>query len=104
MPLFLSMLLTASFAFWFYKTAEGKGLPSIQWAIAGAIAYQVPAWAWMFLVSRPYMGSMRGTTERTGMSSFLIGHSWILIGAVAALLVYQFFLLRRKGETSELRG
>lgn len=99
MPLFLSMLLTAGFAFWYYKTAESKGLPSIQWAIAGAIAYQVPAWAWMFLVSRPYMGSMRGTTERTGMSSFLIGHSWILFGAICGFLIYQFVLLRSKPAT-----
>ena len=96
MPLFLSMLLTAGCALWYYKTAERMGLPSIQWAIAGAIAYQVPAWAWMFLFSRPYMGAMRGTTERTGMAAFLIGHSWIVIGAVCAVLVYRFFLLRSK--------
>lgn len=96
MPLFLSMLLTAGCAFWYYKTAEQKGLPSIQWAIAGAIAYQVPAWAWMFLFSRPYMGSMRGTSERTGMSSFLMAHSWILVGAICAFLVYRYFLLRTK--------
>ncbi|MBM4200372.1 MAG: hypothetical protein FJ189_03705 [Gammaproteobacteria bacterium] len=96
MPLFLSMLLTAGCALWYFKTAERKHLPGIQWAIAGAIAYQVPAWAWMFLVSRPYMGSLRATSERTGVSSFLIGHSWIVVGAVCAVLVYQFFLLRSK--------
>lgn len=96
MPLFLSMLLTAGFALWYYKTAERKGLPSVQWAVAGAIAYQVSAWAWMFMVSRPYMSSMRGTTDRTGMVSFLIAHSWILVGAVCAFLVYQFVLLRSK--------
>jgi hypothetical protein len=96
MPLFVSMLLTAGCAFWYFKTAERMGLPPIQWAVAGAIAYQVPAWAWMFLFSRPYMGSMRATTERTGISSFMIAHSWIVVGAVCAFLVYQFFLLRAK--------
>jgi hypothetical protein len=59
----------------------------------GAIAYQVPAWAWMILVSKPYLSSLRGAAK-TGMSAFLIGHSWILVGALCAVLVYKFVLLK----------
>lgn len=93
MPLIISMLLTVGVIFWFYKTAERLGSKSVHWAAAGAIAYQVPAWAWMLLVSKPYLQSLRGATK-TGMTAMLIGHSWILVGIVAVLIVYKFFLLK----------
>jgi hypothetical protein len=93
MPLFISILLTLGIVYWYYRTAERMGLKSLHWGVAGAIAYQVPAWAWMLLVSKPYLSSLRGAAK-TGMSSFLIGHSWILVGALCALAVYKFFLLK----------
>lgn len=96
MPLFISMLLTAGMAFWYYRTAERLGVKPIPWAVAGAIAYQVPAWGWMILFSRPYLTALRSTSAKTTMSSFLIGHSWILVGAVAAVLIYKFFLLKAR--------
>lgn len=95
MPLFISILLTAGFAYWYYRTAERLGSKAIHWGVAGAIMYQIPAWIWMVLVSRPYLTSLRGATK-TGMSAFLIGHSWILIGAICAVAVYKFFLLKTK--------
>ncbi len=93
MPLIISMLLTVGVIFWFYKTAERLGSKSVHWAAAGAIAYQVPAWAWMLLVSKPYLQSLRGATK-TGTTAMLIGHSWILVGIIAVLIVYKFFLLK----------
>jgi hypothetical protein len=93
MPLLISMLLTVSIVFWFYRTAERLGSKSVHWAVAGAIAYQVPAWAWMLLVSKPYLQTLRGMAK-TSTSSFLIGHSWILVGVLCALAVYKFFLLK----------
>lgn len=96
MPLFISMLLTAGMALWYYRTAERLSLKPILWAIAGAIAYQVPAWVWMIMFSRPYLTSLRSTAAKTTMSSFLIGHSWILVGAIAAVLVYRFLLLNSR--------
>jgi hypothetical protein len=68
----------------------------MHWGVAGAIAYQVPAWVWMILVSRPYLTSLRGTTAKTSLSAFFIGHSWILIGALCAVAVYKLFLLKTK--------
>lgn len=96
MPLFLSMLLTAGTAYWYYHIAAQRGIKPIPWAVAGAIAYQVPAWVWMITFSRPYLTALRSTTAKTQMSSFLIGHSWILVGAVCAVLVYRFFLLKAR--------
>lgn len=94
MPMFLSILLTAAFAFWFYRTSERLGSKSPQWAVAGAIAYQVPAWVWMLTVSRPYLTSLRSTAAKIGFVPQLIGHSWILVGVIVALIVYKFFLLK----------
>lgn len=96
MPLFISMLLTAGTAYWYYRTAERRGIKPIPWAIAGAIAYQVPAWVWMITFSRPYLTALRSTAAKTQMSAFFIGHSWILIGAICAVLIYRFFLLNAK--------
>lgn len=96
MPLFISILLTAGCAYWYYRTAERLGSKALHWGLAGAISYQVPAWAWMVLVSRPYLTSLQGTAAKTSMSAFLIGHSWILIGALCALAVYKWFLLKTK--------
>lgn len=94
MAMFLSILLTAGFAFWFFQTSEKLGSKSPQWAIAGAIAYQVPAWAWMLLVSKPYVTALRSTAAKSTFSATMIGHSWILIGIVVALFVYKFALLK----------
>jgi hypothetical protein len=94
MPMFVSILLTAGIAYWFYQTSEKLGSKSVHWAIAGAIAYQVPAWAWMLLVSKPYLTALRSTAAKTTLSASLIGHSWILVGLIAALVVYRFFLLK----------
>lgn len=99
--MFISMLLTAAIAFWFYRTAERLGASPVQWAAAGAIAYQVPAWAWMLLVTKPYLDSLRGVAAKTTVSASLIGHSWILIGLVCALLVFKFFLLKTTVKTTE---
>jgi hypothetical protein len=98
MPLFISMVLTIGTAYWFYRTAERLGSTPVQWGFAGAISYQLPAWIWKILFSGPYVAAIRGA-ERTGTTAFLIGHSWIVVGAVCAFLVYTFFLLKTKPRT-----
>lgn len=94
MAVFVSILLTIGFALWFYQTSERLGAKSPQWALAGALAYQVPAWAWMLLVAKPYVASLRSTAAMTTTSATLVGHSWLLVGIVAALAVYKFALLK----------
>lgn len=93
MQLFLSILLTAGFGYWFYRTSERLGAKSPQWAVAGAISYQIPAWIWMLMVTKPYLSELRGASKTTFMAG-LMGNSWILVGIVVALLVYKFFLLK----------
>ncbi len=94
MPFFISILLTAGVAYWFYQTSEKLGSKSAHWAVAGVLAYQVPAWAWMLLVSKPYLTALRSTAAKTTLTASLIGHSWIVIGLISVLLVYKFLLLR----------
>lgn len=94
MAMLLSVVLTLGFAYWFYRTAQRVGVNSMQWALVGAFSYQLPAWAWMITVSKPYVSAIQGTANRASMSSGLMGHSWLLVGLVCALLVYRFALLR----------
>jgi len=94
MAMLLSVLFTIGFAFWFYKTAVKIGASGFHWAIVGAFAYQLPAWAWMLTVSKPYLSNIQGAANRASMSGGLIGHSWLLVGLVCALLVFKFALLR----------
>lgn len=94
MPMLVSMLLTLGFAYGYYRTAARLGSKPLHWGLAGAIAYQAPAWAWMILASRPYLASLRGTSAKTTVWAFLVGHSWLLVGAVCAVAVYRLFLLR----------
>ena len=100
MAMFLSIFLTIGFAFWFYKTAERLHANAVQWAIAGAIAYQLPAWGWMLTVAKPYLSSIQGTANKASMSAGLIGHSWLAIGIIVASLVYKFALLKTSVKSS----
>lgn len=94
MAMMLSVLFTIGFALWFYKTATRIGANAFQWAIVGAVAYQLPAWAWMLTVSKPYLANIQGAANRASMSGGLMGHSWLLVGLVCVLLTYRFALLK----------
>jgi len=94
MALFVSVAFTIGFALWFFKTASRLKQNPVQWAIAGAISYQFTAWAWMLVVAKPYVSGLQGTAAKATLSASLIGHSWILVGLVVALLVYKFALLK----------
>lgn len=94
MATMISMLLTIAFAFWFYRTAEKLHANPVQWAVAGALSYQLTAWAWMLVFTKPYLSGLQGVTAKTSASAGLIGHSWVLVGAVIAILVYRFALLK----------
>lgn len=93
MAVLFSILLTMGCAYWFYRTAERLGSKAVHWGLAGAIAYQIPAWAWMMLVSRPYVAELRGA-QRIATSAFLFGHTWLLVGIACAYGVYRFLLLK----------
>jgi len=94
MAMLLSVLFTMGFAYWFYKTAIRLGASGFHWAIVGAVAYQLPAWGWMITISKPYISAIQGTANRAAFGAGMMGHSWLLVGLVTALLVYKFALLR----------
>lgn len=94
MAMLLSVLFTMGFAFWFYKTAIRLGASAFNWAIVGAISYQLPAWGWMLTISKPYVSAIQGTANRAAFGAGMMGHSWLLVGLVTALLVYKFALLK----------
>lgn len=81
-------------AIWFYRSAEGRGLPPISWGVAGVIAYYVPNFIWSLLVAKPWLVTLHAQNA-AGLSS-IVGHSSILVGAVFAVLVHRFALLRAR--------
>lgn len=53
----------------------------------------------MLKFSKPYLSGLQGTAAKTTVSAGLIGHSWILVGLITALLVYKFALLKTSVKT-----
>jgi hypothetical protein len=81
-------------AIWFYRSAESRGLPGIQWAIAGAIAFYVPNVIWSLLIAKPMMTQLHAQNA-SGMAS-LLGFSSVFVGAAVAGLVYVLVLRRTR--------
>ena len=80
------------FAIWFYRSAEARGLPAIPWALAGIVAYYVPNFIWSLVVAKPWLATLHA--QNAAAMSSIVGHSSILVGAVVALVVRHFALLR----------
>ncbi len=85
-------LIAIVIAFWFYRSAESRDLPGIQWAIGGAIAFYVPNFIWSLMIAKPMMNQLHAQNA-AGMAS-LLGFSSVFVGAAIAGLVY-FLVLRR---------
>lgn len=77
---------------WFYRSAEARGLPGIQWAIAGLLAFYIPNFIWSLVVSKPMMNTLHAQNA-TATASFW-GFSSVFVGAIVSVLVYNFFLKR----------
>jgi hypothetical protein len=48
----------------------------------------------MITISKPYISAIQGTANRAAFGAGMMGHSWLLVGLVTALLVYKFALLK----------
>ncbi len=83
-------------AYWFYRSAEARGLPAFQWAFAGLIAYYIPNFIWSLMVAKPWINSLHAQNG-TAMATVL-GFSSVFVGALVAFLVHVFLL--RKAPTS----
>jgi len=85
-------IVAVAIAYWFYRSAEDRGLPTFQWAFAGLLAFYVPNFAWSLLVSKPWIASLH--VQQPTVSTGLINFSSVAIGLVCAVLVRRFVLLK----------
>jgi hypothetical protein len=80
-------LVAIGLAVWYYRTAEAKGGPALQWAIAGVIVYYVPNFLWKWMIADKAIQTLQ--KQPTPLKSSVWG---ILIGVLVAVLVWTFFL------------
>jgi hypothetical protein len=85
-------IIGIAFAIWFYTTAEKRGLPNFQWAVAGYLSFFVPNLAWSMLVAKPIVAGLHASNQ--AFKAGLINSSSILIGVGCALAVYRFLLMK----------
>jgi uncharacterized membrane protein YgaE (UPF0421/DUF939 family) len=88
----LGGIIAVALAFWYYRSAEARGLPNFQWAVAGLIAFYVPNFIWSLAVAKPMLNTLHAQNA-TSAASFW-GFSSVLVGAVAAVIVHYLFLKR----------
>lgn len=79
--------------YWYYRSAEARGLPNFQWAFAGLLAFYVPNIIWSVLVARPWLATLRASGH-PGVMAGIVGYSSVFLGAACAVLVYRLFLLK----------
>ncbi len=83
-------IIAIAIAYWFYRTAESRGLPNLQWAIAGIIAFYVPNFIWSLTIAKPWMNTLH--QANAAASASMVGFSSVFVGLAVALLVYRFAL------------
>jgi hypothetical protein len=89
-------------AYWFYRSAEARNLPTFQWAFAGLIAYYIPNFIWSLTVAKPWMNSLHA--QNATATAGILGFSSVFVGAVVAILVYLFFLRKASPPTTPADG
>jgi len=86
-------IVAVAFAIWFYKAAEKRGLPAMQWAVGGYLSFFVPNLIWSILVAKPMVVELHASHQT--FKAGLINASSILIGLGVALLVFWFVLPKK---------
>lgn len=81
-------------AYWFYKSAEQRGLPNFQWALAGVLAFYVPNLLWAIVVAKPWVATLHAGNNT--LLAGIINTSSVLLGLACAFATRQFGLLRAK--------
>ncbi|CAL1239564.1 hypothetical protein [Candidatus Methylocalor cossyra] len=87
----LGGLVVIAIAYWFYRSAEARGLPNFHWAFAGVLSFYIPNFIWALAVAKPWVASLHEAHATT--TAGLINHSSVLVGLICAVLVHRFFLL-----------
>jgi hypothetical protein len=94
MTAILSVLAVLGSALWYYRAAMAKGLPAIQWAVAGAILYYGGFLLWMHGILKMVIG------PHFQVHSFWVGISMDVsaIGfGFAVALVFKLLVLDKRG-------
>jgi hypothetical protein len=89
-----SGLVSIIVAFWFYRTANAKSAPALQWAGVGFITYYLPNLIWTFTLTKPLVTKLHA--QNAGLSATLVGHSGILVGVTVAVFVWYAVLDKLK--------
>lgn len=74
-------------AIWFYQTAMQRGLPAIQWVIAGLLIYYLPA---ILLASILGPWLKEAHMVNTFMGSVIGKMPWILAGVLVLVVRFKF--------------
>ena len=90
----LGGIISMVIAVWFYKTAESKQLPKLQWAFVGFLAYYLPNLLWTFMIAKPMVVSYHA--QNKGLAATLMGGSGILIGLACVVLLWMLVLNKLK--------
>lgn len=85
-------LVAIVIAYGFYQAAERRKLPGFQWAFGGVLVFYVPNFIWSLMVAKPMMNELHA--QNAAGPASLLGFSSVLVGAVAAGLVYWLTLRR----------
>jgi hypothetical protein len=85
-------LIAVAIAYWFYRTAEARGLPNFQWAFAGLISFYIPNIVWSIFVAKPMMNTLHA--QNAAGTAGIVGYSSVFVGLAVALVVY-FLVLKR---------
>jgi hypothetical protein len=95
----LSGLISIIVAYWFYRTADAKSAPALQWAGVGFIAYFLSNLIWTFALTKPLVTKLH--TQNAGFSATLVGHSGILVGVTVAGFVWYAVLSKLKATPAQ---
>ena len=86
-------------ALWYYRTAEARKLPTVQWAFAGVICYYIPNIAWSLMIAKPWLNTLHAAPTGSVMAT-VVGFSSVFVGAFVAILVYFLFLPKGPAQKS----
>ena len=91
-------IIAIAVVYWFYRSAEARGLPAFQWAFAGLISYYIPNFIWSLMVAKPWIDSLHA--QNGTVLATVLGFSSVFVGAFTASLVNLLVLRKAASPTA----
>lgn len=95
----IGALAILAVAFWYYKTADSLGLPSLQWVIGGVVIYYAGFLCWMYLVLKPMLGGQ--FKEHNFLLGIAMDISAVLAGVALSALFRNRVMLKKASKPFE---